>query len=272
MRLIKSHGLGNDYLVLDSGGALSAERVRTLCHRNEGIGADGILEPVGSDQADHGLRIWNPDGSQAEKSGNGLRIFARWLVDHRGAPAAFTVEVPAGIVSCSVDGETGRVTVDMGTAMLEPPDVPCTVALRDSPTEVAGATLRLTAVGMGNPHCVVLVEDADLDGLPWRTWGRLLETDPRFPNRTNVQVARVIDRGNVDARIWERGAGETLASGSSACAVAVAARLLGRVDGAVTVHMPGGPLQVQVDADLRVSQTGPVVEVCTVDVSLPLPE
>lgn len=267
MRLIKSHGLGNDYLVLDSGEALSVDQVRALCHRNEGVGADGILEPVGSDRADHGLRIWNPDGSQAEKSGNGLRIFARWLVDHRGAPPVFTVEVPAGIVSCSVHEGSGRVTVDMGSAMLEPAAVPCTVTLRDSPSEIAGVTLRLTAVGMGNPHCVVLVEDQDLDALPWRAWGRALETDLRFPNRTNVQVARVMDRGNLEARIWERGAGETLASGSSACAVAVAARLLGRVDDAVTVHMPGGPLEVRVDPDLRVSQTGPVVEVCAVQLS-----
>ena len=271
MRLIKSHGLGNDYLVLDSGEALSPARVQALCHRHTGVGGDGILEPVPSARADHGLRIWNPDGSQAEKSGNGLRIFARWLVDHRQAPLAFTVEVPAGVVRCAVDGGTGFVTVEMGAAVLEPAAIPCTLALRNSPVDVGGSTLHLTAVGMGNPHCVVLVDDADLDALPWRGWGRALETDPRFPNRTNVQVARVIDRENLEARIWERGAGETLASGSSACAVAVAARILGRVDAAVTVHMPGGRLRVLVDDALGVTQIGPVEEVGEVLVRMPLP-
>jgi len=270
MRLIKSHGLGNDYLVLCSGEPLSPELVRSVCHRHTGVGGDGILEPVSSDTADHGLRIWNPDGSQAEKSGNGLRIFARWLVDHRAAPSAFTVEVPAGVVRCSVDGETGLVTVEMGRASLEPEAVPCLASLRHTPVEVAGAVLQLTAVGMGNPHCVAIVEGADLDALPWRDWGRALEVDLRFPNRTNVQVARVRDRANLEARIWERGAGETLASGSSACAVAVAARVLGRVDGDVTVHMPGGTLQVQVGDDLSVVQTGPVVEVAEVSVRMPL--
>jgi len=270
MRLIKSHGLGNDYLVLCSGESLSPELVRRVCHRHTGVGGDGILEPVSSDRADHGLRIWNPDGSQAEKSGNGLRIFARWLLDHRTAPATFTVEVPAGVVRCSVDGTTGLVTVEMGRASLEPASVPCRVPLRHTPVEVAGALLRLTAVGMGNPHCVALVEDTDLDALPWRDWGRSLERDARFPNRTNVQVARVRDRANLEARIWERGAGETLASGSSACAVAVAARILGRVDGDVTVHMPGGTLQVRVGEDLSVVQTGPVVEVAAVSVRMPL--
>lgn len=271
MRLIKSHGLGNDYLVLDSGEPLSPARVRAICHRHTGVGGDGILEPVPSEAADHGLRIWNPDGSQAEKSGNGLRIFARWLVDHRLAPLSFTVEVPAGVVRCAVDEDTGLVTVEMGRAALEPAGVPCTVALRDTPVEVCGATLRLSAVGMGNPHCVALVEDEDLDALPWRDWGRALETDARFPNRTNVQFARVVDRGNLEARIWERGAGETLASGSSACAVAVAARVLGRVDGDVTVHMPGGTLRVQVGDDLSVVQTGPVEEVGEVLVRMRLP-
>jgi len=271
MRLIKSHGLGNDYLVLDSGEPLSPARVRALCHRHTGVGGDGILEPVSSSGADHGLRIWNPDGSRAEKSGNGLRIFARWLVDHRGAPPVFTVEVPAGVVRCEVDGVTGLVTVEMGTARLEPDAVPCTVSLRHTAVEIAGTKLHLTAVGMGNPHCVALVDDPDLDALPWRTWGRALETDARFPNRTNVQVARVIDRGNLEARIWERGAGETLASGSSACAVAVAARLLGRVDADVTVHMEGGTLRVLVDATLGVTQIGPVAEVGEVLVRMPLP-
>lgn len=271
MRLIKSHGLGNDYLVLASDSVLSPARVRALCHRHTGVGGDGVLEPVVSDLGDYGLRIWNPDGSQAEKSGNGLRIFARWLVDHQLAPLSFTVEVPAGVCPCTVHPESGEVTVGMGPAALEPAHIPCTEALRDTPVDVTGDTLRLTAVGMGNPHCVALLDTDDLDALPWRRWGAALETDARFPNRTNVQFARVLDRQNLEARIWERGAGETLASGSSACAVAVAARLLGHTDPAVTVHMPGGTLHVQVDDALSVTQTGPVVEVGEVFLRMSLP-
>jgi diaminopimelate epimerase len=270
MRLIKSHGLGNDYLVLASDSVLTPARVKALCERHTGVGGDGVLEPVAAERGDFGLRIWNPDGSQAEKSGNGLRIYARWLVDHQLAPLSFTVEVPAGVCPCTVDPASGAVTVGMGLATLEPADIPCTEALRDTPVVVDGDPLRLTAVGMGNPHCVAFF-DTDLDALPWRRWGAALETDARFPHRTNVQLARVLDRENVEARIWERGAGETRASGSSACAIAVAARVLGHTDGRVTVHMPGGRLQVHVDDDLSVTQTGPVEEVGEVFVRMRLP-
>lgn len=270
MKLVKSHGLGNDYLVLASGEPLSPERVRALCDRHCGVGSDGVLEPVPSERADHGLRIWNPDGSLAEKSGNGLRIFSRWLVDHAAAAPRHTIEVAAGVVQSEVHPD-GAVTVEMGAATFAPAAIPCARPLIDASLSVAGVELRVTAVGMGNPHCVVFApEGAELDALPWRDWGREIEVHPLFPNRTNVQVAAVRSRGVVEARVWERGAGPTLASGSSACAVAAAARRLGHVDAAVDVVMPGGTLQVWVETD-NVRLRGPVEEIAVVNLSRPLP-
>lgn len=274
MNLVKSHGLGNDYLVLDTwapgvhaptpGRALTARQARLLCDRHLGLGADGVLEPVPSSVADAGLRIWNPDGSEAEKSGNGLRIFARFRVDHRGAPPQMTVEVPGGIVSCAVDDEA--VTVAMGRATFAPAEIPTTEALTDARVEVEGTSLQITAVGLGNPHCVVWV-DGEIDSQPWRIWGAALERHHRFPNRTNVQFAHMRGRGEVDVRVWERGAGETAASGSSACAVAVAAFASGRAGADLAVRMPGGALAVHVGADLATTLRGPVEEVAAILVS-----
>lgn len=269
MKLVKSHGLGNDYLVLATGEPLTPQRVRRLCDRHQGVGGDGILEPVASSRASAGLRIWNPDGSQAEKSGNGLRIFSRYLVDHRGLPASHTIEVPAGVVAATVHDD-GTVTVEMGAPTFEPAGIPATRALVDAPISVAGHTLHVTAVGMGNPHCVVLVDpEAHLDALPWKTWGAALETDARFPNRTNVQIAAVRSRSRVEARIWERGAGPTLASGSSACAIASTTVRLGLTDRRVEVVSPGGTLHLTVDDD-GVTLRGPVEEVGEITVTLAL--
>lgn len=259
MILVKSHGLGNDYLVVhEASFPLTAGAARLLCDRHWGVGGDGVLEPVPSAVATAGLRIWNPDGSQAEKSGNGLRIYARYLVDHRGAPPELSIEVASGVVRCQVDPD--GVTVEMGRATLEPAQIPTTERLRRSPVQVGEQTLHVCAVGMGNPHCVVWRDD-DLDALPWRAWGRALEVDRRFPNRTNVQFARVRGPDALEARIWERGAGETAASGSSACAVAVSAVVLGLVSARdLRVQMSGGALRVQVSADLDVTLRGPVEE------------
>lgn len=271
MRLWRAHGLGNDYLVLDDGPPLDAALVRLLCDRTRGVGGDGVLEPVATDEADHGVRIWNPDGSIAEKSGNGLRIHARWLVERRGAGSSFTIHTGAERVRCEILDERpdgAWVRVAMGRARFTPAEIPLSADAPaiDAPIEVAGATLRFTAVGVGNPHCVVFCEEP-LDSLPWREWGRLLEVHPRYPNRTNVQLARVIDRHTVEARIWERGAGETLASGSSSCAVAAAGVRTGRLDaGDVAVIMPGGRLDVRVQEDWELHLLGPVQIVGIVEV------
>lgn len=277
MLLVKSHGLGNDYLILDRwapselapapGRALDAEAAALLCDRHRGPGADGVLEPIPSEKADFGLRIWNPDGSLAEKSGNGLRIFARWLVDRRGAPPELTVEVASGVVRCVVAPE--HVTVSMGRATLEPAEIPTRARLHRAPIQLEGRVVELTAIGMGNPHAVIFV-DTNIDELPWRAWGAQVERHPLFPNRTNVQIARVLGPGLIEARVWERGAGETASSGSSACAVAVAARVLGLAEGEQRVRMPGGELHVAVTSELDVTLRGEVEEVGEIRLSAAL--
>jgi diaminopimelate epimerase len=254
LALWRAHGLGNDYLVLEAGDPLEPALVRAICDRHRGVGADGILEPADPGGADHGVRIWNPDGSIAEKSGNGLRIYARWLVEVRGAAPSFAIWTGSERVTCAV--ETEGVRVQMGRFTLDPSRIP----LRsDVPwVDHLHLGLSLTAVGLGNPHVVAWREEP-LDSVPWREWGSRLSTDPLFPNRTNVQVARALDRHTAEARIWERGAGETLASGSSACAVASAGVATGRLDrGAIEIRMPGGSLQVRIDRDDSVELSGAV--------------
>lgn len=265
MRLERYHGLGNDYLVLADGPALDPALVQAICDRHRGVGGDGILEPVERPDAEFGVTIWNPDGSIAEKSGNGLRIFARWLVDAGRAAGSFTVSTGPCVVRCDVGDE---VVVDMGRASFDPGAVPILgdEPLVDGVLEVSGARLRVVATGVGNPHCVVFV-DEPLDTLPWRAWGAALEVHPRFPNRTNVQVARIDGPRSIEIRIWERGAGPTLASGSSACAVAAAAVHTGRLPpGELVVVAPGGVLSVTVSPTLDLRLRGPVERVGRIDV------
>ena len=269
----KGHGLGNDYLVMDQRDLprpLSMRAITRICDRNWGVGSDGILLLVPSARADFGLRIFNPDGSEAEKSGNGLRIFAKYLWDHGHAKKeAFTVDTKGGVVECQLhvrDGHVNFVTVEMGRATFRAAEVPMTglpgeavgvpLTLRDGPA------LTVTAVSVGNPHCVVFVDR--LDESEVRRLGPQLETHAAFPNRTNVQFARVVARDVLEILIWERGAGFTLASGSSSCAAAAAAVRNGRCDhGRVAVRMPGGELAVHVRPDWSLRLEGPVEEVCT---------
>jgi len=259
MRFWKAHALGNDYLVLEDPLPLTAALVVALCDRNRGIGSDGILEPTPPTQnADFGVRIWNPDGSTAEKSGNGLRIFARWLRDTgRARTDRFSMSTGPCRVECETTADA--VSVEMGAATFDPAQIPIDTAgeLIDAPVDLSDGPIVATAVGMGNPHCVVFRTEP-LDTLPWRRWGAELERHPRFPNRTNVQIARVIDRHAVEIRIHERGAGETQASGSSSCAVAAAGVRTGRLDaGRIRVEMPGGQLWVTVSPD-GIRLEGPV--------------
>jgi len=268
MRLLKSHGLGNDYLVLMSGEPMSPERARALCDRHKGPGGDGVLQALPPTAgADVDLCIWNPDGSIAEKSGNGLRIFARYLVDHLGLPRVHHIGLPGGSCRAEVHPD-GGVTVAMGRYTTEPAEVPVRRGLIDADLLVEGDLLRCTAVGLGNPHCVAWFDDdTPLDRLPWRRWGATLETIGLFPNRTNVQFARALSRDLLEARVWERGAGETQASGSSACAVAVVGLLRGVSGSSVQVQMPGGRLEVDVSVDGSVTLRGPVEEVGIFDLS-----
>lgn len=254
MKLLRGHGLGNDYLILEHGAPLTPGAVRALCDRHTGVGADGVLEPIDAGpHAEYGVRIWNPDGSVAEKSGNGIRIFARWLRDERGAAAAFTVWTGTDRVACDVAPDA--ITVEMGMARATPIDL-----------FVCGLHLEAVQIDLGNPHCVCFLDEPDLDALDWRAWGAELERHPLFPARTNVQFARVTGPREVEARIWERGAGETQASGSSACAIAAAAVATGRIAiGTVTVHMPGGALSIDVDGAGHVVLVGPAELLCRVE-------
>jgi diaminopimelate epimerase len=267
----KGHGLGNDYLVLDQADLphrLSEAAIVRLCDRNWGIGSDGILLLVPSARADFGLRIFNPDASEAEKSGNGLRIFAKYLWDHGRAKAeVFTVDTKGGVVECRCHvrrGRVGFVTVEMGRASFRPADIPMTGV----EGEAVGVPLRLddgtsltaTVVSVGNPHCVVFVDR--LDPTECKRLGPLLERHPAFPQRTNVQFARAGGKRELDILIWERGAGYTLASGSSSCGAASAAVRTGACEhGRITVRMPGGELAVEVRRDWSLRLEGPVEEV-----------
>jgi len=269
----KGHGLGNDYLVVDQRdlpGPLSPQAIVRICDRNRGVGSDGILMLVPSGRADFGLRIFNPDGSEAEKSGNGLRIFAKYLWDHGHAKReTFTVDTKGGVVECQLHPHQGRVnfvTVEMGRATFRADEIPMRASSGEAlgvPLELLdGTRLRVTAVSVGNPHCVVFVER--LDEAACRRLGPQLETHGAFPNRTNVQFARVAARDTLDILIWERGAGFTLASGSSSCGAAAAAVRQGLCDhGRVLVRMPGGELAVHVRPDWSLRLEGPVEETCT---------
>ncbi len=272
MQFSKYHALGNDYLVLDPARypqwpkGPSAEQIRAICHRHFGAGSDGILwGPLPSSQADFRLRIFNPDGSEAEKSGNGLRIFARFLWDHSHArTSSFTIETLGGVVTAEVLPGGKSFRVEMGRVSFMSDTIP--VALPGAPREVLEEKIHIldrdfvfSAATVGNPHCVILLPQIEAD-LALR-YGAALETHPYFPARTNVQFMQVLDRANIRLEIWERGAGYTLASGSSSSAAAAVAHRLGLVDAEVTVHMPGGQLGIVISPDFAIRMTGPVTRV-----------
>ena len=267
----KGHGLGNDYIVMeekDLKAPLSRQAIERICDRNWGVGSDGILLLVPTQRADFGLRIFNPDGSEAEKSGNGLRIFAKYLWERRRPKQpTFTVDTKGGIVECQCRVEAGHmrsVTVEMGRATFRAPEIPMNGPDRDVvavPLQLGdGTTVSVTAVSVGNPHCVTFVER--LDEAECRRLGPLIENHPAFPNRTNVQFARAAGRDTLDILIWERGAGYTLASGTSSCGAASAAVKNGLcAHGRVKVRMPGGELTIEVRPDWSLRLDGPVEEV-----------
>jgi diaminopimelate epimerase len=269
----RGHGLGNDYIVMDPKELtfkLRPSNIKAVCDRHWGLGSDGILTLVPSKKADFGLRIFNPDGSEAEKSGNGLRIFARYLhATGKTKKKHFTVETKGGLVTIDLHidrhGDASAVTVEMGRATFKPAALPCALAvdeLIEHPVTVAGQDLRFTGVSVGNPHCVVFKPA----GAEWTReelllLGPELENHPLFPNRTNVQLAVPTGPNDISILIWERGAGETEASGSSSCAAASAAVRLGLVKSPVTVTMPGGALKIAVAPDFSLTMKGPVAEV-----------
>lgn len=272
-QFFKGHGLGNDYIALDPKELtckLTPKTIRAICDRNWGIGSDGILALTPSKKADFGLRIFNPDGSEAEKSGNGLRIFGCYVYEtKRTRKKNFSVETKGGLVHISL-GTNGRgridhATVEMGHASFRPATLPCSLKVPEliqQPVKAAGKSLRFTGVSVGNPHCVVFRDK----GKKW-TREELLDIGPElenhmiFPKRTNVQLAVPVGPHAIYILIWERGAGETQASGSSSCAAASAAIRLGLVKSPVLVKAPGGNLEITVDPQYRLTMKGPVQEV-----------
>jgi len=265
----KYHALGNDYLVVnpdDTDIRLTEASIRQICHRNYGVGSDGILLGPETGRSDaFSVRIFNPDGSEAEKSGNGLRIFSRYLfeqglVDDR----PFQILTAGGKVRSQVTEQGRTVSVEMGHVSFDSTKIPVSGPPREVLNEqltVIGETLPFCAATIGNPHCVFPLDKISAELA--RRVGPAVETHPLFPNRTNVQFMQVIDRRRIRIEIWERGAGYTLASGSSSCAAAAVAHKLGRCDGVIEVHMPGGILEIEISPDFSVSMTGPVTRICS---------
>lgn len=268
MDFYRYHGLGNDYLVMDPNQtsiAMTPDTVRAICKRHFGEGSDGILYgPFMDDRGEIHVRIFNPDGSEAEKSGNGTRIFARYLVDqgycHEEDP--FVFHTLGGLVRAHVMDRKSKIIMEMGTATFNSKQIPVSGEKRDVVNErfvVQDQAWNVTCVSMGNPHCVIPVETVSKELAI--EWGPHVETHPMFPNRTNVQFLQVIDSHHIQIEIWERGAGYTLASGSSSCAAVAAAYRLGLTESTVKVHMPGGDLEIVVMDNYEMQMTGPVVYV-----------
>lgn len=267
MRFHKYHALGNDYLVLDPRdypawpAGPGPAQIRVICHRNFGIGSDGILwGPLPSTVSDFALRIFNPDGSEAEKSGNGLRIFSRYLWDqHLVKNSAVTIETPGGHVHAEIHDHGQLITIAMGTVSFASSQIPVTGPSREVINEtvkILDREFAFCAASIGNPHCVIPLPEIS-PALAYR-YGPALEAHPNFPRRTNVQFMRVIDRANIQIEIWERGAGYTLASGSSSSAAAAVAHRLGLVDRSVTVRMPGGTIGIEIGDNYAIQMTGTV--------------
>lgn len=273
MNFTKMHGLGNDFIVVAGEKELPAgadQLAIQLCNRFFSIGADGVVFILPSEKADFQMRIINSDGSEAEQCGNAIRCVSKYVYDHKLIDATeITVEtIGAGVQKVQVqvqDGKVATARVDMGEPILQGLQVPTTVDANeviDYPIEVDGRTFRFTAVSMGNPHCVIYVEDAVNFDLA--TWGPKLEAHPMFPRKINVEFATVRDRAYTDMRVWERGAGPTLACGTGACATLVSSVLNGLSDREATVSLKGGDLFIEwLEEDNHVYMTGPAEEVFT---------
>ena len=270
---VKSHGLGNCYIVIDSDKIdfeLTDERVIRICDLHFGVGSNGILLKVPSKIADFGLKIYNTDASIAENCGNGLRIFSKFLHDYGYLTSdKFTVDILGRLIHCEIleknaAGKAVKVRVDMGKANFVAKQVPVNFPKEEcvnEPVTFGGKEFRINCVSVGNPHCVVFRDELNQEEL--LKYGPIIETDKMFPNRTNVQFAHVVNRNLVEIKIWERGVGNTLASGSSSCAVASAMRKNNLVDKDVTIRMPGGELQISIDEEWNIKMTGPVEEICS---------
>lgn len=260
----KYHGLGNDYLVIDPNihdVDLTQDAIRLICDRHFGVGVDGILYGPLKGESNLRVRIFNPDGSEAEKSGNGLRIFAKYLFENQYEEKKnFSIETAGDIVQAHIEDDAANmIKIEMGKITFLSTEIPVKGKERevvDEELEINGGKYKVTCLSIGNPHCVIRMEDISEEKA--KELGPFVENHDMFPNRINMQLLKVIDRANIEIRIWERGAGYTLASGSSSCAAAGAAHKLELVDSKINVKMPGGNLFVEIDENRQMQMTGPV--------------
>jgi diaminopimelate epimerase len=268
------HGAGNDFVVLDGTRQkidLSPEQIRLLADRRFGVGCDQILlvEKPSHTNADFRYRIFNADGGEVEQCGNGARCFMRFVYDNKlTSKREITVETKCGLIVPRLE-EDGRVTVNMGAPIFEAMRVPFTdgSGAISEPLEVAGQTLQISAVSMGNPHAVQVVDDIEL--APVATLGALIENHPRFPNRVNAGFMQITDRHHIKLRVYERGAGETLSCGTGACAAAVAGIRRGLLDSPINVATRGGMLTIAwQNNNAPVLMTGPATTVFTGEINL----
>ncbi len=271
IQFTKMHGLGNDYFFIEAEHDSPVdwpELSRRMSHRYLGAGSDGIILILPSDKADFAMRIFNADGSEAETCGNGVRCFAKYVHERRlTSKTYFVIDTLGGPnrVELSVEDQTvARVRSNMGRPKFERADIPMegpAGRVLEEPLDVYGETFPVTCVNVGNPHAVVFVDDAtrvDLENL-----GPMIENHPKFPQRTNVEFVNVVDRENIVMRIWERGSGVTMASGSGACGAALASMITERVNRRVEVNLVFGRLSIEWAEDGNVYQEGPAAEVFT---------
>jgi len=273
MNFSKLQATGNDFILVDARKVDQnwAELAQAICQRHFGVGADGLILVQNSKVADLKMRIFNPDGSEAEACGNGLRCFAKYSIE-RGIvdKTNLTIETLPGIrkiKACVSQGKVNQVEVNMGTPQFQPEQIPIRVEvdiipILNYPLELEGEKLAVSLVSMGNPHAVSFIPKP-VAGFPLAEIGPKVERHAIFPQRTNFEIARILSRAKIEARAWERGVGETLACGSGACAIAVAARLLNYVDGKVDIMLPGGVLALSWDGIGEVVLSGPVEEIFT---------
>jgi len=271
MQFVKMHGLGNDYVYVDTSISAvenPADLAREVSDRHFGIGSDGLILILPSEVADARMRMFNADGSEAQMCGNGIRCVAKYLYDHeRVSGTTVNIETAAGVRNIEVipdaDGKAGKAVVHMGEPQLLRGEIPMHGAAQEQALNVAlqveDETFEVSCVSLGNPHCVVFVEDVERFAV--EKWGPLLENHAWFPERANVEFVEIISPTEVKQRTWERGAGETLACGTGASAVVVAAFLTGRSERNIVNHLRGGDLYMEYTPQGYVRMTGPAVEV-----------
>jgi diaminopimelate epimerase len=264
----KYQGLGNDFVLIDnraqSEPMLSPEQARQVCDRNFGVGGDGVIFLLPSTSQPHAMRIFNNDGSEAQMCGNGIRCLAKFMreLNIPTEEGGYAIETKAGLIVPRFEGE--QVTVDMGLPRLSAEEIPTTLVSKGEkvlnlPLPEPWSHFKVTTVSMGNPHAVIFVDD--LDTVELAQWGPAIESHPAFPERINVHFVQVLNPTHLKVKVWERGAGPTLACGTGACAILVAAVLNQKAEKRATVELPGGPLEIQWHDNNHVFMTGPAQRV-----------